>query len=126
MEYTKPATVKLPLNLHAVYKALKENTNSLATWLILNGNNEDQPNAGKEAERECKVADLLSLAENALGRGRNIPEHVYEALGFVINARTEISLWYKTFVKGSNRERKRNKSHDHFTRVWVFHRRVIT
>ncbi|MCJ1433443.1 hypothetical protein MMC27_002804 [Xylographa pallens] len=117
MEHTKPATIKLPLNLHVVYKALKQKTNSLATWLISNGGSEDEANVAHEGQPECKVADLLSFAETALGRGRYIPDHICQALAFVINARTEISLWYKTFVKGSNKERKRNKSHDHFTLV---------
>ncbi|MCJ1380447.1 hypothetical protein MMC17_003551 [Xylographa soralifera] len=117
MEYTKPATIKLPLNLHMVYKALKQETNSVATWLILNGGNEDEAKVGQEAEHECNVADLLPFAGNALEKGKLIPHRFYESLAFVVNARAEISLWYKTFVKGSNKERKRNKSHDHLTLV---------
>ena len=106
MEHTKTATIKLPLNLHVLYKALRQKTNSLATWLILNGGSEDEADVGHEGEHECKVADLLSFADNALGRGRHIPERICEALVFVIIARTEISLWYKTFVEVIRRGRE--------------------
>jgi len=109
------AEAKLPSNLHSVYGALKRKTNCIARWLIENGS-VGEIAAKPPGERVCKVDELRSFANNVIDRNVAVPDHILEALAFVVDARSEISLWYGAFVKeGNQKQRESNKKHAHFT-----------
>ena len=108
-------SAKLPSNLHSVYLNLKQKTDRLALWLIENGKADDAITTASQVRRDCEVAELSAFANTIVARKISIPASILGALEFTINARTEISIWYKQFFKGSQKERKKNRGHDHFT-----------
>ena len=79
--------VKLPSNLYSVYAALKQKTDSLATWLILNGCADVEDDEHARQKYECSVPDLEIFAANVISKEIIIPDQVIQDLVFTMGAK---------------------------------------
>jgi len=118
LESSVALEAKLPSNLRSVYLKIKRETNIIARWLIENNCVGSGETAKPPGERVFVVNNLTSFAESIVARGVTLPGRILEALVYSINARNEVSNWYKTFVKeGNQKQRKSNRNHAHFILV---------
>ncbi|MCJ1244645.1 hypothetical protein MMC30_001844 [Trapelia coarctata] len=114
-ERSIPVEAKLPSNLRPVYREIKQKIDIIVRWLVENGSVGRDAATKSPGERTYGTTNLTAFAENVVARGVTVPGRILQALAFSIDARSEVSRWYKAFLKVPNyKQKKSNRKHGHF------------